>query len=129
VPRSTLRSFGAAFALPVVLTAELPERMQAGGSARQPLLWVADGASGPALPRLTANATRTFTAFAAYVEPGARVLVNGTLCAACTASFDPGAGDVDVTLAPTPSPAGTHVVQLLNPEGFASNELPVVTVP
>jgi hypothetical protein len=129
ISRTTLRSFGAIAGLPVLLTAELPEAMQAGSAARQPLLWVNDGANGPAVPRLTANATRTFTAFAAYVEPGARVLVNGTLCAACTASFDPGAGDVDVTLAPTPSPAGTYVVQLLNPEGFASNELPVVTVP
>ena len=129
VPRSTLRSFGALAELPVVITAELPERLQAGGAARQPLLWVADGASGPAVPRLPAGATRTFTAFAAYVEPGARVLVNGALCAACSAAFDAAAGDVDVTLAPTPSPAGTHVVQLLNPEGFASNELPVVTTP
>jgi DNA-binding beta-propeller fold protein YncE len=127
VSRATLRSFGAVAALPVVITADLPERLQAGGAARQPLLWVADGANGPAVPRLTANATRTFTAFAAYVEPGARVLVNGALCAACSAVFDAGAGDVDVTLAPTPSPAGTYVVQLLNPEGFASNELPVVT--
>jgi hypothetical protein len=57
------------------------------------------------------------------------VLVNGALCAACSAAFDAGAGDVDVTLSPTPSPAGTYVVQLLNPEGFASNEFPIVTVP
>ena len=65
----------------------------------------------------------------AYVAAGAKVLVNGALCAACSATFDAGAGTSQISLAPAPSPAGTYVVQLLNPEGFASNELPVVTTP
>jgi len=55
--------------------------------------------------------------------------VNGTLCAACSATFNAGAGTSQISLAPAPTPAGTYVVQLLNPEGFASNELPVVTTP
>jgi hypothetical protein len=28
-----------------------------------------------------------------------------------------------------PSPTGTYVVQVMNPEGFASNELPLVSIP
>jgi hypothetical protein len=126
--RDELRTTSEAAGLPLVLAAELPERMQAGGASRQPLLWVLDGAAGPAVPRVRVGASGTFTAFAAALEPGARVLVDGVLCAACSASFDALAGDVDVTLAPVPA-AGTHVVQIQNVEGFASNEFPVVTTP
>jgi len=102
--------------------------MQPGGASRQPLLWVLDGAAGPAVPRVRVGASGTFTAFAAALEPGARVLVDGVLCAACSASFDALSGDVDVTLAPVPT-TGTHVVQIQNVEGFSSNEFPVVTIP
>ena len=104
-----------------------PAKLQAGGAARQPLLWVADNAQGPAVPRIRAGTNGSFTAFAAYIESGAKVLVNGTLCAACTATWNAGAGTVQVGIAPAPSPAGTYVVQVMNPEGFASNELPLVT--
>jgi hypothetical protein len=127
--RAALRSAGVTAGLPVVITADLPETLHAGGSARQPLLWVADNAQGPAVPRIRAGTNGSFTAFAAYVEAGAKVLVNGTLCAACSATFNAGAGTSQISLAPAPSPAGTYVVQLLNPEGFASNELPLVTTP
>ncbi|HEX2483993.1 MAG TPA: hypothetical protein VHQ66_01755 [Myxococcota bacterium] len=126
--RDDLRSTSEAAGLPLVLTAELPERMQAGGASRAPLLWVLDGTAGPAIPRVQLGSSRTFTVFAAAIEPGARVLVDGVLCAACGASFDAVAGDVDITVAPVPA-AGTHVVQVQNVEGFASNELPIVTVP
>jgi hypothetical protein len=126
--RDDLRATSEAAGLPLVLTAELPALMQAGGAARQPLLWVADGSAGPALPQLRVGASGTFTSFAAYVDPGARVLVDGALCAGCSASFDAVAGDVDLVIAPVPA-AGTHVVQLQNVAGFSSNELPLVTTP
>jgi hypothetical protein len=128
IDRAALRAQGVTDGQRVVITANLPEKLQAGGVARQPLLWVADnGNQGPAVPRVTANANASFTVFAAYVEAGAKVLVNGTLCSACTATFNAGAGTAQIGLAPAPSPAGTWVIQLMNPEGFASNELPVVT--
>ena len=81
------------------------------------------------MPRIPAGTNGSFTAFAAYIETGAKVLVNGTLCAACTATWNAGAGTVQVSLAPAPAPAGTYVVQVMNPEGFASNEMPLVTTP
>ena len=62
----------------VIITAELPAKLQAGGTARQPLLWVADNAQGPAVPRIRVGTNGTFTAFAAYIEPGARCSSNGT---------------------------------------------------
>ena len=111
----------------VIITAELPAKLKAGGTARQPLLWVADNAQGPAVPRIRAGTNGSFTAFAAYIDAGAKVLVNGALCSACTATWNAGAGTVQVSLAPAPSPAGTWVVQVMNPEGFVSNELPLVT--
>jgi hypothetical protein len=129
VTRAALRAVGVADGKHVILTADLPEKLQAGGSARQPLLWVADNAQGPALPRLRAGTNASFTAFAAYIEPGAKVLVNGTLCTNCAATYNAGAGTVQVVVAPVPSPTGTYVVQVMNPEGFASNELPLVSIP
>jgi hypothetical protein len=128
VARDDLRTMAEAAGLALVLTAELPERMQAGGASRQPLLWVLDGAAGPAVPRVQVGTSRTFSVFAAQIEPGARVLVDGALCAACAASFDELDGAVDVTLSPVPA-VGTHVVQIQNLEGFQSNELPIVTIP
>jgi hypothetical protein len=129
ITRSDLRAVGVTDNQRVILTAELPEKLQAGGTARQPLLWVADNAQGPAVPRIRAGTNGSFTAFAAYVDAGAKVLVNGTLCAACSATFNAGAGTAQVNLVSAPSPAGTYVVQLLNPEGFVSNEMPLVTTP
>jgi DNA-binding beta-propeller fold protein YncE len=127
ITRSALRAVGVADGLRVIITAELPAKLQAGGTARQPLLWVADNAQGPNVPRIRAGTNGSFTAFAAYIDAAPKVLVNGTLCAACTATWNAGAGTVSVSLAPAPAPAGTYVVQILNPEGFASNELPLVT--
>jgi hypothetical protein len=112
-----------------VITADLPETLQAGGSARQPLLWVADNAQGPAVPRIRAGTNGSFTAFAAYVESGAKVLVDGAVCAACSATFNAGAGTAQISVSPVPAQVGTHVVQLLNPQGFASNELPLEATP
>ena len=127
--RAGLRALGVLNGLPVVITADLPETLQAGGAARQPLLWVADNAQGPAVPRIRAGTDGSFTAFAAYVTTGAKVLVNGALCTACSATFNAGAGTAQINIVSAPSPANTYVVQLLNPEGFASNELPLVTTP
>jgi len=127
--RDDLRLTAEAAGLALVLAAELPGRMAAGGPSRQPLLWVADGSpAGPAIPRVRAGTTATFSAFAAAIEPGARVLVDGAVCAACSAAFDALAEEVDLTLSPAP-PAGTHVVQVLNVDGFQSNELPIVSTP
>jgi hypothetical protein len=127
--RAQLRSEGVAAGEPVVITADLPETLQAGGSARQPLLWVADNAQGPAVPRIRAGTNGSFTAFAAYVESGAKVLVDGAVCAACSATFNAGAGTAQISVSPVPAQVGTHVVQLLNPQGFASNELPLEATP
>lgn len=129
VPRATLRTMGAAAGLPVVLTADLPGTLEAGGTARQPLLWVNDNSQGPAVPRRRVGTSASFTVFAAYVEDGATVLVDGAVCAACSATLNEGAGTADITVNPVPGPTGTHVVQLLNPAGFASNELPLEATP
>ena len=129
ISRNDLRAVGVTDGLRVIVTAELPAKLQAGGVARQPLLWVADNAQGPAVPRIRAGTNGSFTAFAAYIDAGAKVLVNGALCTACTAVWNAGAGTVQVSLAPAPAPAGTYVVQVMNPEGFASNEMPLVTTP
>jgi hypothetical protein len=129
ISRNDLRAVGVTDGLRVIITAELPAKLKAGGAARQPLLWVADNAQGPAVPRIRAGTNGSFTAFAAYIDTGAKVLVNGAVCTACTAVWNAGAGTVQVSLAPAPAPAGTYVVQVLNPEGFASNEMPLVTTP
>ena len=78
--RDDLRTTSEAAGLPLVLAAELPERMQAGGASRQPLLWVLDGAAGPAVPRVRVGASGTFTAFAAAIEPA--LASSSTACSA-----------------------------------------------
>ena len=63
-----------------------------------------------------------------YVEPDAQVLVDGVVCSTCTMTL----GTAAVTGAPLveidlePLTAGMHVVQVLNPDSWASNELPVL---
>ncbi|HTF36058.1 MAG TPA: hypothetical protein VK714_20420 [Myxococcota bacterium] len=120
------------------LTAELPSGITGGGPDRQPLLDIdpdlkaaelADGrGQAPHIPRPTAGAAATFRVGVKYVEPGAQVLVDGTLCTACGLQFttsqsgDPAA---DVTLAEGLT-AGMHVIQVHNPDGWVSNELPVL---
>lgn len=119
----------------VTLTADLPSRITIGGADRQPLLDVDPDAraaevtgDAPSLPRPFENETATFRLGAEYVEPNAKVLVNGAVCESC--SFAPalapttGKNAIDMTIDPG-LPRGVHVVQVLNPNGWASNEMPI----
>lgn len=99
----------------IVVTAQLPQGMSIGGADRQPLLWADD------LPNATGGSP-TITVDAQYVEASASVLVDGVRCAGCGLAL--GADTVDITLSPLPS-NGLHVVQVHNPDSYASNELPV----
>ncbi len=112
----------------VTITAELPETVQAAGP-RQPLLSPQLPDPGlPDIPRPAANGTAVIRLAQSYVDANARVLVDGNVCAACSVVLGSGNGGqpiVDLTLAPVP-PAGPHVVQVLNPKGLASNEMPIV---
>jgi len=128
---------------PITVTAHLPENISIGGPDRQPLLNVdPDGLQAevdafenddtfvaPTLPVVPANGGPTVIRLGErYVEPEAKVLVNGAVCDACSlvSLLAPGTGEpaIDVTL---PSlAAGVHAVQVQNPNGWASNELPVI---
>jgi len=116
-----LRSFAAGLGEgELVVTAHAPGTLVAGGAARQPLL---SSPGAPNLATLPANALATIANVSqAYVDPAASVLVDGVRCAACSIALS--GGTVDVTLSPTPATNGVHVLQLHNPEGFASNEYP-----
>jgi YVTN family beta-propeller protein len=128
-----LRLFPTAFPGEVLtLTAELPETVAAGGP-RQPLL-SPDGPAevvgeGPPIPRPLGGSNATITLTQAYVDASAKVLVDGAVCSACSLAFvtgGAGAPAVNITLAPAPA-AGIHAVQVLNPNGLASNEMPLVS--
>lgn len=84
---------------------------------------------GPAIPTAPPDTAATFTLGYAHLEEGAAVLLDGAVCAACTVALQPGAGfgGADVlSLGLPPLPAGLHMVQIRNPEGLATNELPVL---
>ncbi|HKJ24471.1 MAG TPA: hypothetical protein VKB65_06590, partial [Myxococcota bacterium] len=98
-----------------VVTARLPGGMSIGGADRQPLV------SAVTRPNLTGGAP-TMNVVASWVEPGASVLVDGVLCGACSIA-PAGGGTTDVTISPLPG-NGLHVMQIHNPESFASNEFP-----
>jgi YVTN family beta-propeller protein len=120
------------------LTAELPSGITGGGPDRQPLLDIdpdvkaAEIALGvgqaPHIPKPTPGVAATFRVGVKYVEPGAQVLVDGALCTGCNLQFttaqngDPAA---DLSLAEGLT-AGMHVIQVHNPNGWVSNELPVL---
>jgi hypothetical protein len=98
----------------IVVTSRLPQGMTIGGADRQPLLSADD------LPNLSGGSD-TMTLVASYVDPAATVLVDGVLCGGCSVAL--GAGTADVTVSPLPG-NGLHVVQVHNPDSFASNEMP-----
>lgn len=112
----------------VTITAELPETMQAAGP-RQPLLSPQLPDTGlPDVPRPAAGGSVTLRLAQSYVDANAKVLVDGAPCAACSVVLTTGTGGqavADVLLSPVPV-AGTHVVQVLNPKGYASNEMPFI---
>lgn len=120
---------------PITITADLPENVSIGGSDRQPLLDIdpderAEEVTGdaPGLPRPFENESATFRLGAEYVDPDATVLVDGELCEDCsfTPAVTPGTSKnaVDMTLDPGLA-KGVHVVQVLNPNGWSSNEMPI----
>lgn len=127
----------AALGPPVTLTAHLPKPVQPGADERQPLLApnvVESTGSEPELPRVAAgSAELSAVLWSRYVRfpaegPGPKVLVDGAVCEACSIESRPGdafdGGDaVAVTITLLPGP-GAHTLQVLNPEGLASNELP-----
>jgi len=120
------------------LTAELPSGITGGGADRQPLLDIdpdvkaAEIALGigqaPHIPKPTPGVAASFRVGVKYAEPGAQVLVDGAVCTGCSLQFttaqngDPAA---DVTLAEGLTP-GMHVMQIHNPNGWVSNELPIL---
>jgi YVTN family beta-propeller protein len=119
---------------PITITADLPGNITIGGADRQPLLDVDPDARAaevtgdpPTLPRPFENEPATFRLGAEYVEAGASVLIDGVRCEEC--SFVPtvapvtGRNAIDMS---TPGLSrGVHVVQVLNPNGWASNEMPI----
>jgi YVTN family beta-propeller protein len=120
-----LRSLVGSSAEVVTITADLPETVQAGGP-RQPLLSPTLPDPGvPNVPRLTAGSTVAVTLAQSYVDAAARVLVDGAVCAACSFTL-PSASAIQLTISPVPA-VGAHVVQVLNPNGLASNEMPIVS--
>ncbi|MDJ0866669.1 MAG: hypothetical protein QNK03_11205 [Myxococcota bacterium] len=103
----------------LTLRAELPGGVVAGGD--EPRLW-------GTIPRPSAGASATLLLQSAGVDPAARVLVDGAPCAGCTLERrDPGdPSRLVVTLDAAPAP-GPHTLQVLNPRGLASNEMPLVS--
>lgn len=120
-----LRSTVGASAGVVTLIADLPANVQAGG-ARQPLLSPQLPDPGlPNVPRPTAGTTAVLTLAQSYVDSAARVLVDGAACTGCSFTL-PSAGAIELTLSPVPA-SGPHVIQVLNPDGLASNEMPIIS--
>jgi hypothetical protein len=118
----------------LTVTVHLAPGVSIGGADRQPLLDVDPDERAAeeigdllAIPRPAPVPGETFRLGAHYVDPAASVLVNGAPCPTC--SFVPVATAngpaIDLTLGPA-LPLGTHVLQVLNPSGWASNEMPLV---
>lgn len=119
----------------VTITADLPENISIGGADRQPLLDVDPDAraaevsgDAPALPRPFENESATIRLGAEYVDAAAKVLIDGDVCEGCsiTPVVTPGTSKnaVEMTIDPGLS-KGVHVVQVLNPNGWSSNEMPL----
>ncbi len=123
----------------LTLTAHLGEGISIGGADRQPLLDVdpdlrvaEQNGDPPSLPRPQASLAAAFRLGGRYVDPTAQVLINGAPCAGC--AFTPATaatGDpaIDVSVPANEFQVGINVLQVLNPDGWASNEFPIVTDP
>jgi len=129
-----LRDLAAFLGETVTITADLPENVSIGGTDHQPLLDVdpdaraaEKGGDPPTLPRPFENESASFRLGAQYVDPAASVLIDGDRCTDCsfaTATADTGQGAIDVTI-DHGLVHGVHVMQVLNPSGWASNEMPL----
>jgi YVTN family beta-propeller protein len=127
-----LRSLVVSSGLVVTITADLPQNVAPAGP-RQPLLspeGVEAGGQVPPLPRPTGGSTAVIRLAQSYVDPAAKVLVDGVVCSACSVALTTNGSGLpvaDITLAPAPPAAsGAHALQVLNPNGLASNEMPIV---
>ncbi len=132
---SELRGLAAELGVVITVTADLPANISIGGADRQPLLDVDPDARAlevtgdpPTLPRPFEGQAATFRLGAEYVDATGRVLVDGDLCEDC--SFTPitapttAANAIDMTIG-TGLSRGVHVVQIQNPNGYPSNEMPI----
>ena len=132
---SDLRTRAAELNEVITVTADLPEKMSIGGADRQPLLDIDPDAralevtgDAPTLPRPFEGQAATIRLGAEYVDAAGTVLVDGDLCEDC--SFTPatapttGGNAIDMTIDPGLS-HGVHVVQIQNPNGYPSNEMPI----
>jgi len=119
----------------ITITADLPQNMSIGGADRQPLLDVdpdlraaEQSGDAPSLPRPFENEASSFRVGAQYVDPAASILIDGDRCDGCTLTpvVAPVTGQtaLDVTLDHGLS-HGVHVMQVQDPEGWTSNELPL----
>jgi YVTN family beta-propeller protein len=130
-----LRDLAAFLGETVTITADLPANMSIGGADHQPLLDVdpdaraaEKGGDAPTLPRPFEGESASFRLGAEYVDPAASILVDGDRCSDC--SFTPatasntGKSAIDVTIDHGMT-HGVHVMQVLNPSGWASNEMPL----
>jgi YVTN family beta-propeller protein len=120
--------------------ATLTAYLRAGASnAIQPLLsttgTVGNGLIGdPPLPQLATNHP-AFNVAGIGVASAATVVVDGQPAAAtltCSAGSANGFcnnGTVSIDLASRPTPDGLHLLQVLNPSGLLSNELPICVAP
>jgi hypothetical protein len=127
------------------ITADLPRNVSIGGADRQPLLdidpddrdiemaeKIDNGINIPlAIPEPNVAGGDTIRLGGLYVDSAASVIVDGTLCGGCTLTPGfavNGAPVIDVLMA-VPLTAGPHVVQVLNPNGWMSNEMPLMARP
>jgi hypothetical protein len=130
-----LRDLAVTLGETITITADLPANMSIGGPDHQPLLDVdpdaraaENGGDPPTLPRPFEGEPATFRLGAEFVDPSASILVDGDRCAGCSfaAATAPTTGKsaIDVTLDHGLA-HGVHVMQVLNPSGWASNEMPL----
>ncbi|NNL66626.1 MAG: hypothetical protein HKP30_10310, partial [Myxococcales bacterium] len=107
-------------------TAHLKGGISIGGADRQPLLHVDPDLKATeeigdllAIPRPAPLPNQTFRIGGIYVDPAATLLVNGAPCGDCSfvMGTTPNGDYLDVTLVDA-LPYGTHVMQVMNPDGW-----------
>ena len=113
-------------------TAGLPLRF-GDGVHRQPLLATAEigqrGVTGdPPLPLLEPGVS-TFVVRAVDVAEDATLLIDGAVAGGSLRCVDDACERIEIRLAARPAPAGIHLLQVQNPEGPQSNELPICISP